>query len=251
MLERPLEQFEIFPLIPFRLGRFDFSFRNSAFFMVLRASLVIILVQLIAVDGNGSLVPRRWQMILESVYKLLLDMVTENIGEKGRQYFGFILAFFVFILTCNLVGLVPYSFTVTSHLVVTLTMSLAIWVGKLIIGLRYHGFKLLSIFLPRGAPFAMTPFFVVLEMVGFTIPVISLAVRLFANMMAGHILLKVLAGFAWTMMMAGGILFVLHFLPLGVLFVLMGLETAVAFIQAYVFTLLTCLYIGDMIHGGH
>jgi ATP synthase subunit 6 len=148
-------------------------------------------------------------------------------------------------------GLVPYSFTVTSHLIVTLTVATLIWVGKLLIGLRCHGIKLLGIFLPAGAPFAIVPFLVFIELIGFFITVISLSVRLFANIMAGHILLKVLAGFAWTILLAGGFLFVAHFLPLGVLFLLLGLETGVAFVQAYVFTLLTCLYVSDMLNGGH
>lgn len=251
MVFSPLEQFEIFPLISLRLGTFDLSFTNSSLLMVFAASTIVVMTQLIAVNGNGTLVPSRWQSIMESVYGLLAAMVVESIGSKGAQYFPFVFTLFTFILACNLLGLVPYSFTVTSHLIVTLAMSLAIWVGKLMIGIRHHGIHLLGMFIPAGAPFAMVPFFVGVEILGFFIPLVSLAVRLFANMMAGHILLKVLAGFAWTMMMAGGLLFVAHFVPLSVLFLLMGLETAVALIQAYVFTLLTCLYIGDMIHGGH
>jgi ATP synthase subunit 6 len=126
-----------------------------------------------------------------------------------------------------------------------------VWVGKLVLGLRNHGLTLFGMFIPGGAPFAMVPFFVFVELIGFLIPMVSLAVRLFANLCAGHILLKVLFGFCWTMMMSGGVLFVAHFVPLLVLFLLLGLETAVALIQAYVFTLLTVLYIGDCEKGGH
>ena len=251
MTYSPLEQFEIIPLIPLRIGAFDISFTNASLMMVLSVALLIILVQLLTVNGNGSLVPNRWQVIMEEIYLLLAGMVQESLGRKGGEFFGFIFALFTFLLVANLAGLVPYSQTVTSHLIVTFTLSVMVWVGKLFLGLRLHGLKLFGMFIPAGAPFAMVPFFVFVELIGFVIPMVSLAVRLFANMMAGHILLKVLFGFCWTMMMAGGLLFVAHFLPLAVLFLLMGLETAVALIQAQVFTLLTVIYLGDMVHGGH
>lgn len=251
MIHSPLEQFEIVPLLPIRLGSFDISFTNSSLMMVISAALIVILVQLISVDGNGYLVPSRWQSFVESIYTLVLGILGESVGEKGGQFFAFIFALFTFILTMNLLGLVPYSFTVTSHLVVTLTFALAIWVGKLFLGFRYHGIKLLGMFVPQGVPFALIPFFVVLEVIGFVVPLISLSVRLFANLMSGHILLKVIFGFAWSMMMAGGLLFLAHFLPLAALFLLLGLETAVAVIQAYVFAVLTSIYLADMVHGGH
>jgi ATP synthase subunit 6 len=247
----PLEQFEIVPLIPLGVGAFDISFTNASLLMVLCVGLIVVLMKMISVDGNGYLVPSRWQSVMESIHVFLVSMVTESIGSKGGKFFTLIFTLFTFILMCNLAGLVPYSYTVTSHLVVTLTLSLAIWVGKLLVGFRYHGIKLFGMFIPAGAPFGMVPFFVFLELIGFVIPLVSLAVRLFANMMAGHILLKILFGFCWTMMMAGGVLFIAHFVPLGVLFLLLGLETAVALIQAYVFALLTCIYIGDMVEGGH
>ena len=251
MTYSPLEQFEIIPLLPIRLGSFDLSFSNASFMMVLSAALVIILVQLIAVDGNGSLVPNRQQTLIEEIQLLLAGMVQESLGRKGNQFFGFIFTLFTFILMANLVGLVPQSQTVTSHLIVTFTLSITVWVGKLIVGLRNHGLKLFGMFLPAGAPFAMAPFFVFVELIGFVIPMISLAVRLFANLLSGHILLHVLFGFCWTMMMAGGLLWLAHFVPLAVLFVLLGLETAVACIQAQVFALLTILQLSDMVHGGH
>lgn len=247
----PLEQFEIVPLVPFRLGSFDLSFTNASLLMVISAGLVVLLVKMIAVDGGGYVVPGRWQSAVESIYLLLVEMVYDSVGSKGGQFFALIFSLFTFILACNLAGLVPYSYTVTSHLIVTITLSAIVWIGKLMVGLRYHGLRLFGMFIPAGAPFGMVPFFVFIEIIGFVIPLVSLAVRLFANMMSGHILLKVLFGFTWTMMMAGGLLFVAHFVPLGVLFLLLGLETAVALIQAYVFALLTCIYIGDMVHGGH
>ena len=178
-------------------------------------------------------------------------MIGQTIGEAGVALFPLIFSLFTFILGCNRFGLVPYSFTVTSHLVVTMTRALAIWIGKLVTGFRRHGLVFFRMFLPAGTPFGMIPMMVPLEIRGFTITFISLSVRLFANMMAGHILLKVIGGFAWSMMAAGGRMWIAHFVPRVVLLLLLGLETAVAFIQAYVFTLRTCIYVGDSIHGGH
>jgi ATP synthase subunit 6 len=251
MIVSPLEQFEIVPLIPIRMGVWDISITNASMLMVMSTGMIVVLMKLIGVEGNGRLVPNRWQSGMEGIYVLLVGMVYESVGKKGGEYFALIYTMFIFILTCNMAGLVPYSYTVTSHLIVTFVLSLGVWVGKLLVGLRYHGVKLLGMFIPAGAPFGMVPFFVFIEIIGFVIPLVSLAVRLFANMMAGHILLKVMFGFAWTMMMAGGVMYIAHYIPLGVLFLLLGLETAVALIQAYVFALLTCIYIGDMVHGGH
>ncbi len=250
-LQSPLEQFEIVPLLPFRIGSFDLSFTNSSLMIVFTVISIVLLTQLITVDGKGYLIPSRWQTLMESFYTLILQMLSETVGPKGGQFFPFLFCLFTFILVANLSGLVPYSFTVTSHMVVTLTFALSIWIGKLILGCRYHGLKLLAMLLPKGIPFPMVPFFVLIETVSFVIPVVSLSVRLFANMMSGHILLKVIFGFAWSMMMYGGILFIMHFIPLAVLFLLLGLETAVAIIQAYVFSVLTTIYISDMVHGGH
>jgi len=251
MADSPLEQFEIIPLIPFGLGTMDLSFTNASLMMAVSAGLVYLLFSLISVEGMGLLVPSRWQTLLESIHTLLLQMLAETVGSKGKEFFAFIFTLFTFILSCNLVGLVPYSFTVTSHLIVTISLAFAIWLGKLILGFRYHGIHILGIFVPAGIPFAMVPFFILLEILSFIIPVISLSVRLFANLMSGHILLKIIFGFAWTMMLAGGLLFLAHLIPLAVLFLLLGLETAVAVIQAYVFTTLTCIYLADMVHGGH
>jgi len=254
MIFSPLEQFEVFPLIALRLGSFDISFTNASFFMLCSAGLWVILVQLIVVNGNGNLIPTPWQKILEDIYILMVSMVSETIGnggKKGGQFFALVFTYFTFILSCNLLGLIPYSYTVTSQLIITFTLALVVWIGKLILGLRYHGLKLFGMFLPAGVPFIMAPFFVFLEIIGFFIPLFSLSIRLFANMMSGHVLLAVIVGFAWTMCMSGGLMWIAHFLPLTVMFFLLGLETAVAMIQAYVFALLVSLYVGDCISGGH
>ena len=152
------------------------------------------------------------------------------------------------LLMVNLIGMVPYSYTITSQLIVTLLFSGMVYIGVTIIMVRTHGFHTLSVFLPGGAPFALYPLLIPIEIISNVMRVVSLAVRLFANMMAGHILLKVLLGFAWTMMMAQGILFILHMVPMGVVFVLLFLETGVAVIQAYVFVTLTCIYLNEAIN---
>lgn len=251
MYRSPLEQFEIISLVPFRLGARDLSLTNTARRMRRTASVLRGLAQAVRVSGNGTRVPNRWQTGWETIHNLILSMLGQTVGEHGASLFPFIFTVFTLILGFNRFGLVPYSFTVTSHLVVTMTLALAIWIGKLIMGFRLHGLAFFRMFLPAGTPFPMIPFMVPLEVLGFTVTFVSLSVRLFANMMAGHILLKVIAGFAWTMMVAGGVMWVAHFVPRAALFLLLGLETAVAFIQAYVFTLRTCIYIGDAMHGGH
>jgi ATP synthase subunit 6 len=251
MIFSPLEQFEIISLFPIRLSAFDLSFTNSSFIILLGVFILVTTFQLVTVDGNGSLVPNRYQTIIENLYEAVLGIVKDSIGEKASTYFPFIFALFSFILVVNLLGIVPYSFTVTSHLIVTITLALAIYIGKLILGFRLHGIKLFGILLPGGAPIAMAPFLVLIEFISFNITVVSLSVRLFANIIAGHILLKVLAGFAWTIAMAGGALLVLHRVPIVVLFILLGLELGVAIVQAYVFALLTCIYISDILAGGH
>jgi len=247
----PLEQFEIISLLPIRLGSLDLSITNSSLLSVATAVILLGRVQASMLSGSGFLIPTRIQTVFESVHNLRLSMIGQTIGEDGSNLFPFVFSVFTFVLGCNRFGLVPYSFTVTSHLVITMTLALAIWIGKLVIGFRLHGLHFFRMFLPTGTPFVMIPFMVPLEIMGFTITFVSLSVRLFANMMAGHILLKVIGGFAWSMMVAGGLAWVAHFIPRRVLFLLLGLETAVAFIQAYVFTLRTCIYVGDSIHGGH
>jgi ATP synthase subunit 6 len=246
-----LEQFEVVALIPRRWGSRDLSVTNASRRMRATAGRRIVGSQVVLANGNGSLVPNRWQRRREGRQTRVLSMLAQTVGTAGQAFFPFIYTLFTFVLGRNLLGLIPYSYTVTSHLVVTMTRARAVWIGKRRVGFRRHGRKIFGRLLPAGTPFPMIPFMVALERLGFTITFISLSVRLFANMMAGHILLKVIAGFAWTMMTAGGRRYLAHFVPMGVLFRLLRLETAVAFIQAYIFALLTCIYLGDVIHGGH
>jgi ATP synthase subunit 6 len=247
----PLEQFEVVSLVPRRLGSRDRSLTNASRRMVLTASRRVGRSHRVLTAGNGTRVPNRWQSRREGVHNRVLSMITQTIGVSGQGFFPFVYTLFTFVLGMNLLGLVPYSYTVTSQLVVTRTRARAVWLGKRRVGFRRHGRKLFGRFLPAGTPFPMIPLRVPLERLGFMITCISLSVRLFANMMAGHILLKVIAGFAWTMMAAGGRMYVAHFIPMVVLFRLLALETGVAFVQAYVFALLTCIYMTDVVHGGH
>ena len=251
ILYSPLEQFEIIPLISFRVGSFDLSFSNSSLLIFFSIFFIFFLGQTISVFGNGIIIPSRFQIIFEMLYFFIYDMVIENLGKVGQNYFPFIFSLFFFLVFCNVLGLVPYSFTVTSHFIVTFILSFIVWVGKLYIGIKHHGIKLLGLLLPGGVPVPIIPFFVFVEFLSFLIPLVALGVRLFANIIAGHILLKVIVGFCWSILIAGGFLFFIHFIPIIVLFLLFFLETAVAFIQAYVFTMLTCLIIGDMVRGGH
>jgi ATP synthase subunit 6 len=250
-LGRPLEQFEIFPIFYFGNRLVDFSITNSRFFCLFIVFCTLFLLLVLLVAGNGSIVSRRWQARVEFFYLFCFGIIVESAGREGKTYFPFIFTLFLFILCCNLAGLIPYRFTVTSHLAITLSLAFGIWFGKLFVGLRHHGISLLGIFIPIGIPFLMVPFLVSIELMGFVITSVSLPVRLFANIIAGHILLKVLGGFAWSIIAFGGALYLAHLLPVASLFLLVGLETGVALIQAYVFTILTCLYLGDIIKGGH
>lgn len=232
----PLEQFAIIPLV--------LSISNRTLCTMAIVLSLIVLFYLVGYQGNGRLVPNRWQTGIELYYSSTESMITTS-----KAFFPLVYRLFTFLLAANLIGLIPYRFTITAHAIVTLTLALGVWIGKLVVGFRLHGIKLLGMFLPAGIPFAIVPFLVAIELLGFLIVAIRLPVRLFANMIAGHILLKVLGGFAWTIVLSK--LYLVHFLPLRVLFVLIGLETGVALIQAYVFTILTRLYLADMVEGGH
>lgn len=247
MVYTPLEQFSIVSLIPLKIGNFDFSFTNSSLYLLLTVSLVFLLFYLVTLDG-GNIVPSRWQSFVEIIYQFVLSLVEEQIGTKGRKFFPLIFTTFVFLLFTNLIGMIPYSFTATSHLIVTFGLSLSIFIGITIVGFQIHGLHFFSFLLPKGAPLILAPLLVVLELVSYCFRAISLGVRLFANMMAGHTLVKILSGFAWTMLSVGGILAVASIIPFGIVFALTGLEIGVACLQAYVFTILTCIYLNDAIN---
>jgi ATP synthase subunit 6 len=246
MIFSPLEQFHLIPLLPFRLGSLDFSLTHSTLMMLLGIFAFFGLLRMLTLDKGGYLVPSRWQVFVEGIYDLCLGLVNDSIhGGKGQAYFPMVFALFAFVMVCNVTGMVPYSFTSTSHLSVTLGLAMLVFVGYHIICVRKHGIRLLELYYPSGVSLALAPLIVPIELLAACSRVISLSVRLFANMMAGHTLLKVIVGFAWQMMAGGSLLFFAHIVTLGVLTLLIALEFAVAFVQAYVFAVLTCIYLND------
>ena len=234
----PLQQFEIKPIIPIELGGADVSFTNSSLFMVI--SLVAISAFMILGMRRGAIVPGRWQCATEMAYEFIANMLRDTVGQEGRKYFPFVFTVFMFVLFGNLLGMVPYSFTFTSHIVVTFALAFIIFVGVTILGFVKHGLHFFSFFVPPGTPLPMYPLLIPIEVISYLSRPISLSVRLFANMLAGHTLLKVIAGFVWALGLFG-------VLPLAFVVALTGLEILIACLQAYVFTILTCLYINDAI----
>lgn len=210
------------------------------------------LIQLISYissdDSSFFIIPSSWQVLIEVVYETVSQLLFDNLGAKGEKYFPFVSVLFTFVLIANLIGLIPYSFTVTSHLIVTFLLALTVFIGVNIICFNEHKLNMISLFIPSNTSFLLALLLVPIEFVSYMFKPISLGVRLFANMMAGHTLLKVIAGFAWSMVSAGGLLFFAHIIPLFVLVLLVGLELGVALIQAYVFTILTCIYLNDSIN---
>jgi ATP synthase subunit 6 len=248
-LSSPLEQFQILPLIQFNLGNFDFSITNGTIISAIGLfSFIYALHSLLSENKTFFIVPNRIQYVVEVIYGVVYGLLNDNVGSVGKSFFPYVFTLFMFILISNIIGLVPYSFTITSHLIVTFALALMTFIGINLICVREHGINMLSLFLPPGSSMVLAFLLVPIEIVSYIFRPISLSVRLFANMMAGHTLLKVIAGFAWTMMLAGGGLFVAHIIPLAILVVLMLLELGVAAIQAYVFTILTCIYLNDAIH---
>jgi ATP synthase subunit 6 len=248
-LSSPLEQFQILPLVQLHVGIFDFSITNVTLILTLGiGSVIFVLYSLLSEEGNFSVVPNRIQFVFEMFYELIFNMLNDVVGEAGKNYFPYVFTLFTFVVTSNVIGLVPYSFTITSHLIVTFALALMTFIGINLICIREHGMNFFSLFLPPGSGIYLAILLVPIELVSYIFRPISLSVRLFANMMAGHTLLKVIAGFAWSMMLAGGGLLIAHVVPLAILILLMGLELGVALIQAYVFTILTCIYLSDAIN---
>jgi len=235
----PLAQFEIKPLIPIKIGGLDLSFTNSAFFMTL--TLMTVVAFLVLGMRRHALVPGRWQSMVELSYAFIGNLIRDTIGPEGRPYFSLVFTIFMFILFGNMWGMMPYSFTFTSHIAVTFAMAIMIFIGVTILGFVKHGVHFFAFFLPPGAPMFIAPLLIVIEIISYLSRPISLSVRLFANMLAGHTLLKVFAGFIVSLGVFGVV-------PLAFVIALTGLEFVIAFLQAFVFTILTCLYINDALH---
>ncbi len=236
----PLAQFEIKTLIPLQMGQTDVSFTNSALFM----TVTVILITLFMVLGmrRRALVPGRWQSVAELSYEFVANLLRDTVGSEGRKYFPFVFTLFMFILFGNMLGMIPYSFTFTSHIIVTFALALVVFLGVTVLGFVKHGIHFFSFFVPPGVSVVLWPLMIPIEIISYLSRPISLAVRLFANLTAGHTMLKVFAGFVISLGIVGGIL------PLAFVVALTGLELLIAFLQAYVFTILTCFYINDAIH---
>lgn len=239
-MANPLHQFEIKTLAPIEIGGLNASLTNAGAFMLLTVAAVTIFITLGM--RERALVPGRWQSLAEMSYEFIAGMIRDNVGTEGRRYFAFIFSLFMFVLFANLLGLIPYAFTFTSHIIVTFAMALFVFLGVTVIGFVRHGLHFLHFFVPQGVPAWMTPFLVLIEVLSYLSRPFSLSIRLFANMMAGHTMMKVFAGFVVPLGIWGG------WAPLGVDVLLTAFEFLVAFLQAYVFTVLTCLYLNDSIH---
>ena len=244
MAANPMSQFEVYSIGPkIQIGSFDLSFTNSSLFMVLTVSVISLFF--IAATQKKSLVPNKMQLIAEMVFEFVSKMISETAGKDARPYFPFILSLFLFVLVANLLGMLPYSFTVTSHIIVTFALAFFIFIGVTVVGFAKHGISYLKLFVPSGVPIFLLPLIIVIEVISYLSRPVSLSVRLFANMMAGHTMLKVFGGFVVSLGILGG------WLPLGFAVALTGLELLVAFIQAYVFAILTCIYLNDALNLHH
>ena len=235
----PLEQFEITPFIHFKTGSADLAFTNSSLAMVITVATITLFLTLTV--NTRSIIPSRMQLMSEMSYNFIAQLLNDTIGNQGRKYFPFIFSIFMFVLIGNMVGMIPYSFTFTSHIIVTFALAAVVFIGVTVLGFIKHGLHFFSFFIIPGLPWYMLPILLPIEVISYLSRPISLSVRLFANMLAGHTLLKVFAGFVLPLGFAG-------VLPLAFIVALTGLEILIAFLQAYVFAILTCLYINDAIH---
>lgn len=247
----PIHQFEIVNLVPLgKIGSTELQFTNSALFMVVAVAITGLLM--LGTTAGRQLVPGRLQAMAEVMYEFVADMIRSTAGEGGMRFFPLVFSLFCFILFANVIGIVPYTFTVTSHIVVTASLALLVFFTVILYGLYSHGLGFFRLFVPHGIPGYILPFVVLIEIVSFLSRPISHSVRLFANMLAGHITLKVFAGFVAGLGGALGLVgWVGGALPLAMVVALTALELLVAFLQAYVFTLLTCIYLSDALHPGH
>jgi F-type H+-transporting ATPase subunit a len=250
MADSPIHQFAIKPLFTIgNVGGHEIAFTNSSLFMVLSVGLISAL--LIGSTSGRGLVPGRLQSVAEISYEFVANTIRSTAGTEGMKFFPLVFSLFMFILFANMIGLIPYTFTVTSHIIITASLALLVFVTVLVYGFWKNGLKFFKLFVPSGIPIVIMPLIVFIEVLSFISRPVSHSIRLFANMLAGHITLKVFAGFV-TMLTGAGILGIFGaVLPLGLVVALTALELLVAFLQAYVFTILTCIYINDAIHPGH
>jgi len=250
MATDPIHQFQIVDYFPvMKIGHTEIAFTNSAAYMALAVAIIAVLT--IGGTAKRSLVPGRLQSIAELSYEFVADTIRSTAGKEGMRFFPFVFSLFMFILVVNLVGLIPYTFTVTTHIIVTATLALSVFATVLVYGFWKNGLHFFNLFVPKGIPIYILPLIVFIEVLSFLSRPISHSVRLFANMLAGHITLKVFASFIILLGGAGIFGMAGAALPLALVVALTALELLVAFLQAYVFAILTCIYLNDAIHPGH
>lgn len=248
-INSPLEQFEVLPFLSVNapiLGNFNLSLTNIGFYSIIVVFLVLGLH--IVANNSFKLIPSKWSVALESAYASIGGMVRDQIGANNEIYTPFIYSLFFFVIIANLTGNVPYSFTVTTSVIVSIGLSVMIFIGVTTLGLQKHGVHFFAYFIPSGTPLALVPMLVLIELISYMARAVSLGVRLFANMVAGHTLLKILSTFLYSLFNAGIIVAVLTLIPFAIFVALIGLELAVSVIQRYVFSVLTCSYIKDAIY---
>ena len=239
-----MTQFNVHRIGPeIKVGVFDISFTNASLFMIISSVSILLIFSL--GSKKNSLLPNKIQLLAELSYTFVSKMISDTAGSKAKPYFAFIFSLFMFVLFCNMFGMIPYTFTVTSHIIVTFVLASFIFIGVTVIGFIKHGFGYLKLFVPSGVPAVLLPLIVVIEIISYLSRPVSLSVRLFANMMAGHTMMKVFGGFVISLGIVGG------WLPLSFSVALTGLEILVAFLQAYVFAILTCIYLNDALNLHH
>ena len=244
MATNPMHQFQVYKIGPeINLAGVNLSFTNASLFMAISSTLILLLLFL--GTKKKSIVPTKIQFITEMSYTFIAKMINDTAGSSAKSFFPFIFTLFMFVLFCNMVGMLPYSFTVTSQIIVTFVLAATIFIGVTILGFIKHGIKYLELFVPKGVPLVLLPIIIIIEIISYLSRPVSLSVRLFANMLAGHTMLKVFGGFVISLGLLGG------WLPLGFSVALTGLEILVAFLQAYVFAILTCIYLNDALNLHH
>ena len=248
LLFSPLEQFRIVDLIKLGIGKYDISLTNSS----LNLLFILFIVSLILFNFNSIsklyIIPSNWQLVLESLYKFILSIITDQIGNEGKKYFSFLTTIFIFVLFSNFLGMIPYALTVTSHPIITLGFALSLFIGITTIGLLKHGLHFFHLFVPAGVPMVLLPLIISIEIISYLTRPISLGIRLAANMFAGHTLLNIISFFTWNIFIYGGILGILALIPTILILALISLEFVICFLQAYVFTVLVASYLNDVIH---
>ena len=246
----PIHQFEIknfFVLT--HIGGHEIAFTNSALYMII--ALAVISLLMIGATASRALVPGRMQSVAEISYEFVANTLRQSAGTEGMKFFPLVFTLFMFILAVNMLGLIPYTFTVTSHIIITVSLALLVFITVIVYGFWKNGLRFFKLFVPSGVPIVILPLVTFIEIMSFISRPVSHSVRLFANMLAGHITLKVFAGFITMLGAAGFLGWMGAVLPLGLTVALTALELLVAFLQAYVFAILTCIYLNDAIHPGH